>query len=288
VIAPSLIPVASGDRVKTDRRDCRRLAELLRAGQLVAVRVPTEAEEGVRDLCRARTVLVTDVSRARHRLGSFLLRHGRVWPEPTASTWTLKHRAWVARQTFQDPAQRSTFDTYRALLMAREAELAGLEAQLQPWLEREPFVDAALRLGAYRGITRLGALAMAAEVGDWHRFGTAGGFAAFAGLTPSEYSSGDRIRRGHITRAGNGLLRTHLVESAWAYQHRPALGAAITRRQQGVPAQTCARAWKAQHYLCGKFRKLAARKDNQKIVVTAIARDLACFCWAEMNADRLT
>jgi transposase len=140
------------------------------------------------------------------------------------------------------------------------------------------------RLCAYRGITQLGALTLAAEVCDWRRFPTAGMFAGFCGLVPSERSSGERTRRGGITHAGNTHLRTQLVESAWAYRARPALGAVLRRRQEGLDPEVVARAWAAQLRLCGRFGRLDARKANRKTVVTAIARELAGFCWAEMTA----
>ena len=284
VIAPSLIPTAPGDRVKTDQRDCRRLARLHRAGELVAIRVPTVAEEAVRDLCRARADMVIDQTRARHRLGKFLLRHGRVWRG--GDNWTLKHQAWIAGQLFEDPALATTYEHYRATLAAREAAVAAIEADLVGWFTRSPFADAVARLSAYRGITQMGALTLASEVCDWRRFPTAGAFMGFCGLVPSEYSSGERTRRGHITHAGNQHLRTQLVESAWAYKSRPQVGATIARRQIGLDPAVVARAWKAQLRLTGRFRRLDARKTSRNVVVTAIARELAGFVWAEMTTGQ--
>src|SRR4051812_5263663 len=149
VVAPSLIPRSPGDRVKTDRRDCRRLARLHRAGELVAIRVPTEAEEAVRDLCRARGDMVGDRTRARHRLSKFLLRHDRIWRE---TAWTVKHEQWLTGQRFDEPALRATYAHYRAMLTARGAELAALEADLTHWYTHGPFTDAVARLAAYRGV----------------------------------------------------------------------------------------------------------------------------------------
>jgi transposase len=283
VIAPSLIPTAPGDRVKTDKRDAARLARLHRAGELVAIRVPTVAEEAVRDLCRARVDMVIDQTRARHRLGKFLLRHGRVWRG--GDNWTLKHQAWIAAQRFDDPALTTTFAHYRATLTARETAVAAIEADLAPWFTRAPFADPVARLGAYRGITQLGALTLAGEVCDWRRFPAAGAFMGFCGLVPSEYSSGERTSRGHITHAGNLHLRTQLVESAWAYKSRPSVGPGIARRHQGLPPEVIARAWAAQLRLTGRFRRLDARKTSRNVVVTAIARELAGFVWAEMTTD---
>ena len=282
VIAPSLIPTAPGDKVKTDKRDARRLALLLRAGQLTAVRVPSQAEEAVRDLCRARADMVIDRTRARHRLGKFLLRHGRVWRD--GANWTVKHEIWVASQRFDEPALDATFAHYRATLSAREAALDAIDAELSTWFAKDPFSDAVHRLCAYRGVTELGALTMAAEVCDWHRFPTAGSFGAFCGLVPTEHSSGQRTWRGGITHAGNAHLRTQLVESAWSYKAHPALGATLRRRQEGLDPGVVARAWAAQLRLCGRFHRLDQRKSNRKTVVTAIARELASFVWAEMTA----
>ena len=282
VIAPSLIPMAPGERVKTDRRDARRLALLFRAGQLTGVRVPTVAEEAVRDLCRARADMVIDQTRARHRIGKFLLRHDRVWRE--GENWTLKHQRWLRAQRFDDPALTATFGHYLATLDAREVAVAAIDADLAGWYSRAPFADPVARLAAYRGITELGALTLASEVCDWRRFPTAAMFMGFCGLVPSESSSGDRTQRGGITHAGNTHLRTQLVESVWAYRARPQVGATLARRQHGLDPAVVARAWKAQHRLCGKFHRLDARKTNRKTVVTAIARELAGFVWAEMTA----
>jgi transposase len=282
VVAPSLIPRSPGDRVKTDKRDAARLARLLRAGELTPIRVPSPAEEAVRDLCRARADMVIDLGRARQRLGKFLLRHGRVWRDSGA--WTLAHRDWINRQRFDDAALTLTFNHYRGVLAVREAALDAVEADLEACYEREPFAEPVARLAAYRGITRLGGLSLAAEICDWRRFPSAASFMGFCGLVPSEYSTGNRITRGHITHAGNRHVRTQLVESAWAYQHRPNVGPAIRRRQDGLPPDTVARAWTAQQRLCRRFRVLAARKDSRNVVVTAIARDLAGFVWAEMTA----
>ncbi|MHB1535063.1 MAG: IS110 family RNA-guided transposase [Acidimicrobiales bacterium] len=282
VIAPSLIPRSAADRVKTDRRDCKKLARLHRAGQLVAIRVPSRQEEAVRDLCRARADMVADVDRARKRLGAFLLRHAEVWRG--GSAWTVKHHQWLAARRFDDPAMAATFAHYRAVVEARERELAAAEADLAAWYDREPFCEAVQRLGAYRGVAQLGALTLASEVCDWRRFGRASAFMGFTGLVPSEYSSGGKTSRGHITKAGNWHMRTQLIESAWAYQSGPSVGVALRKRQDGVSAETTERAWAAQVRLCGRFRRLAARKNSKNVVATAVARELCGFLWAEMTA----
>jgi transposase len=171
------------------------------------------------------------------------------------------------------------------MLTARGAELAALEADLVHWYTHGPFTDAVARLAAYRGVASVGALTIASEVGDWRRFPAARTFMGFTGLVPSEYSSGDAVRRGHITKAGNTHLRTQLIESAWAYQHHPNLGVTLRRRQEHVDAATAARSWSAQQRLCGRFRRLNARKTSRSVVAVGIARELAGFLWAEMTAS---
>ncbi len=217
VVAPSLIPKGSGDRVKTDRRDARRLAGLHRAGELTPIAVPTPAQEGVRDLCRTRGDMVQDLTRARNRLSGFLLRHSVVWRG--GSPWTERHRRWLATLSFEDTALAATYAHYLATVKLRDTTLEAVEADLLPWCERDPFGEQVSRLAAYRGVTRIGALCLAAEVFDWRRFPKARPFMSFTGLVPGENSTGLTQRRGSITRAGNAHLRGQLCEAAWAYQH---------------------------------------------------------------------
>jgi transposase len=286
VVAPSLIPKAPGDRVKTDRRDCKRLARLHRAGELTPIRVPTPEEEAVRDLCRARADMVEDLDRARRRLGAFLLRHGRIWRGGTR--WSLKHEQWLKTLHFDDAALTATFAHYRAVVDTREAALRGLEADLLPCCDIEPYAGCVHRLCAYRGVAALGALTLASEVCDWRRFPRASAFMGFVGLVASEHSSGERTRRGHITKAGNVHIRTQLVESAWSYQRGPYLGPTLRRRQQDCSSETVAQAGAAQARLCGRFRRLASRKESKNVVATAVARELAGFLWWERTACRTT
>ncbi len=282
VIAPSLIPVVPGAKVKTDARDARRLVHLYRAGELTAVHLPTPTEEAIRDLARTRADLVTDRTRSRHRLSKFLLRHGQVYR--AGVQWTAGHAAWVRQLHFDDAALTQTLSHYRAVVAGLDAHLAAVESDLKGYLDQGPFAAAVARLCAYRGVTELGALTLSAEVGDWRRFPRATSLMGFCGLVPSEYSSGERTKRGRITKSGNLHLRTQLVESAWSYQHRPAVGPTIKKRQERAGHDTVTRAWAAQLHLCGKFRRLAERKSSRNVVVTAIARELTGFLWAEMAA----
>jgi transposase len=188
VVAPSLIPKGSGDRVKTDRRDARRLAGLHRAGELTPVAIPTPAQEGVRDLCRTRGDMVQDLTRARNRLSGFLLRHSMVWRG--GSRWTERHRRWLATLSFDDPAIATTFSHYLATVKLRDTALESVEADLLPLCTSEPFGEQVPRLAAYRGVTRIGALCLAAEVFDWRRFPRARPFVSFTGLVPGENLDG--------------------------------------------------------------------------------------------------
>jgi transposase len=282
VVAPSMTPVAPGDRVKTDRRDARRLARLYRAGELVPVRVPTQEEEGCRDVCRLRAAAMSDRKRARQRLVSFLLRRGVVYRDGTA--WTLKHRAWVRSLVFDDPGSSTTFSHLLAMVEDSEQRVRAVEADLVPYFEQGIFAEDVARLAAYRGVDRLGGLTLACEVCDWRRFPSAGKFMGFVGLVPSEESTGASQRRLGITKAGNRQVRHLLTEAAWAYQFPPRIGATLQRRQEGLPPDVLARSWTAQVRLCGRFRRLAARKDRRTVVATAVARELAGFLWAEMIA----
>jgi transposase len=188
-------------------------------------------------------------------------------------------------QRFDDPALRATYGHYRAMLAARDAELAAVETDLAHWFDHGPFSDAVARLAAYRGVAHLGALSLASEVGDWRRFPTARTFMGFTGLVPSEYSSGASVHRGRITKAGNTHLRTQLIESAWSYQHRPDVGLTLRRRQEPVGPATAARSWTAQQRLCARFRHLSSHKTSRNVVTVAVARELAGFLWAEMTSD---
>ena len=281
VVAPSLIPKGGSDRVKTDKRDSFRMARLHRAGELTPVRVPSPAEEAVRDLARVRSAVLADRKRAQQRLTAMLMRHGRIW---RSTYWTGPHRAWIAAQSFGEPALATALAHYRATLDTRETELACIESELAPWARREPLAATVGRLGCYRGIAELNGLTLAAEVVDWRRFPSARAFMGFTGLVPAEYSSGQRTWRGHITKAGPGPLRTALIEAAWAYRYKPAIGATLRRRQQGAAPDTLSRSWKAQRRLHGKYRAMTGRGKAAPEAATAIARELAGFIWAEMTS----
>ena len=241
--------------------------------------MPTAAEEAVRDLCRARADLLDDRRRARLRLGAFLLRHNLIY---RGKAWTVTHQHWLQGLRMDDRALQATLDHYRAVTTERDVALKAIEAELADWVESGPFAAATHRLGAYRGIAHLGALTIASEVGDWRRFGRAPAFMGFTGLVPTERSSGETIRRGHITKAGSTVVRTQSSSQRGPINTGPGLGRG-RQRQQDVPADTVTRSWAAQLRLCRRFRTLAARKNVKSVIATAIARELAGFCWAEMT-----
>lgn len=281
VIAPTLTPRRPGERIKTDRRDAVKLARLFRAGELTAVRVPTPDEEAVRDLLRARGDLREDILRARHRLSKFLLRHGHTYAD--GSQWTARHRAWLDRQAFEQPAATRTLAHYRADLDTRLAERALLDAELTRIAGSGPFADRVARLATLRGISTLSGLTLVIEIGDFGRFARADVLAAFVGLVPSEHSSGERRRQGSITKAGNTHVRRVLVEAAWHARRRPNTGPALQKRLAGQPPEVLAIATNAQARLHARYWRLVERRKPTTVAATAVARELVGFCWALMR-----
>jgi transposase len=277
VIAPALIPRRAGIRTKTDRSDARNLARLYRAGELTPIRIPTAAEEALRDLIRAREDLKSDRRIARQRLKSFLLRHGRRYPRTRA--------AWARNQVFGEPAAQAAFQHLLAAHSVRSTQLDAIDAEIKEAANDPELAPGVARLRCFRGIDTLSAVTLLAEVGDFRRFGSAASFMAFTGLVPSEHSSGLSVRHGSITKTGNCHLRRVLVEAAWSYRHRPAVGEALANRLEGQPPEVVAYAWAAQCRLSARFRTLARSKANNKAVV-AVARELAGFVWGMMT-DRI-
>jgi transposase len=281
VIAPALMPRRPGDRVKTDKRDARKLAELLRAGLLTEVRPPTPAEEAVRDLCRARDDAREDVQRARHRLGKLLLRRGLHFPG--RKNWTQAHRQWIKTIQWEHAAERAVVDDYLLAIGQIENRLADLDAQLGETAQTEPYREPVGWLRCFRGIDTLTAMLILAELHDFRRFPSARALMAYLGLVPSEDSTGDRHRRGRITKTGNTLVRRILIEASWHYQHRPGVGPGLAARRKGQPARVIAIADKAQQRLCRRFRRLTAEHKPAPKVVVAVARELAGFVWAALQ-----
>lgn len=280
VVAPTLVPVKAGDRVKTDRRDAEKLARGYRAGDLTAVWVPDAAHEALRDVVRAREAAKKDQLRARHRLSKFLLRHGRRWTEGKA--WTSAHLAWIRSQQFQLPAASATFVDYLGELDHVRERIRRLEDAIDTAIETAPSTLRAVvaALQALRGVAKLTAVTLAAEVGRFSRFDRPKQLMGYAGIVSRENSSGARTQRGSITKTGNAHLRRVIGEAAWVYERRPSMFAALRKRQAGLDDETKEIAWKAQHRLHQRFARLSARGKPRQKVVTAVARELLGFVWA--------
>jgi len=283
VIAPTLTPVRPGDRVKTDRRDAAKLARLYRAGELTEVQVPSLAEEAARDLVRAREDVVANRLRARHRLGKFLLRLGHMWREGRA--WTVKHLAWLRAQRFEEPLQQQTFDAYGRGLAEADAHLATISQQVTDAAQGLPWRPVVAALRCLKGVDTLAAMTVAVEVRDFARFATAPAFMAYTGLVSREDSSGSRIRRGGITKAGNAHIRRVLVEAAWHYRHvKNAVSPALAARRAVVAPAVAGLAQRAQDRLQRKYWRLVSRGKSTQVAVVATARELAGFMWALARA----
>jgi len=281
VVAPTLVPVKAGDRIKTDRRDAEKLARSFRSGDLTPVWVPDAAHEALRDLVRAREAAKKDQLRARHRLQKFLLRHGHRPPAGTKA-WTDAYRRWIAGLRFEQPAQDATRLDYLTEVDHARDRIARLERAIDAAVETVPAPMRAVieALQALRGIATVAAVTIVAEVGQLSRFARARQLMGYSGAVAREDSSGPRIRRGGITKTGNAHLRRIVVEAAWAYRHRPAVGGALRRRQAQQSEGVKAIAWKAQHRLHHRYRRLLGRGKSKQQVVTAVARELLGFIWA--------
>jgi transposase len=278
VVAPSLIPSKAGDRIKTNRRDAENLARQLRAGELTAVWVPDEHHEAIRDLSRAREAAVDDLKSKRQQVLSLLLRLGLYYPGKT--TWGKAHRNWLAAQKIAHREQRFVFE-----------ELLGAERQAQDRADRIAaaivvavpewsLAQAVTALQAMRGIDLVSAVTILAEIGDLSRFASPRELMGYLGLVPSERSTGDNVKRGPITKAGNRRARRILVETSWSYRHPPRVGREKQMKVEAASEPVRAIAWKAQTRLCGRFRALSKKGKRQTIVATAIARELCGFIWA--------
>lgn len=280
VVAPSLIPVKPGQRVKTDRRDARKLAELLRADMLTPVRPPTPQQESARDLCRCREDAVQDLTRARHRLSKWLLRRGL---DHQGRHWTLKHRAWLRGLRFDDPADEAVCADYLLAVELLEQRLRTLTERLEAVAHSEPYKAPVAWLRCFRGIELITAMGLVTELHGFERFTDPHQLMSYLGLTPSEDSSGSRQRRGAITRAGNGHVRRLLIEAAWQYRHPARTSAALRSRRAGQPGAVIALAERCQLRLCGRYRHLTGRGKDKNVVAVALARELVGFIWAALR-----
>lgn len=284
VIAPGKTPRGPSDRVKTDRRDAELLARQLLAGALTGVVVPPTNVEAARELTRAHDACRRDLMDARHRVSKMLLRHGRVYPE--ASTWTRDHRRWLSRQRFSEPLSDSVFAELIAQVDGLTARKARLAEQISRVALDEAWWPTVARLRAFRGVETLTALTIHLELGgDWERFRSAPALGAWLGLTPTLNQSGESSRQGSITKTGSGLARRLLVESAWHYARRPAIGATLKNRQLGQPEHVLAISNRAQQRLHRVHGSMRERGKPHNVIVVACARELSGFLWAAATAD---
>jgi transposase len=278
VVAPSLIPQKSGDRVKTNRRDALSLSKLLRAGELTAVWVPDERHEAMRDLSRTRGAAVEDLRGKRQQVSAFLLRHGLHYPGK--KTWTKGHMVWLAGLKLVHAEQRIAFE--EMLLAVRQAQerIERLEQAIRAAVADWSLAEVVTALMAMRGLDLVSATTFLAEIGDLSRFQTPRELMAYLGLVPSEASTGDTVRRGPITKTGNRRARRMLVECSWSYQHAPRVGKKKLEKVAAAPPAVREIAWKAQCRLSARYRALIRKGKPKNVAVTAIAREFAGFIWA--------
>lgn len=280
LIAPSLIPVKPGERIKTDRRDARKLAELLRAGVLTEVHPPSPAEESVRDLCRSREDAKEDQTRCRHRLQKFLLRRGRVYRD--GKNWTRQYHEWLRTLRWDRTADQVVFDDYLLALEHVGERLRSLEAALASIAQQAPYAEPVAHLRCFRGIDTVTAMTLIAELHGFMRFHEPRQLMAYLGLVPSEHSSGTPAaprRRGSITKTGNGHVRRVLVEAAKHYRHKPHVGMTLRKRREGQPGGVIAIADKAQQRLHRRYWQLSNQGKPHNKATVAVARELVGFVW---------
>jgi transposase len=279
VVAPSLTPRKPGDRVKTNRRDAVTLAKLLRADELTAVWVPDAGHEAMRDLTRARETVVVDLRSKRQQISALLLRLGRHYPQ-MRKTWTKAHMNWLASQKFEYPQHRFVFEEMMLAMRQAQERLARVEEAIRGAVPEWSLAAVVTALIAMRGIDVIAAATLLAEIGDLSRFQTAHELMAYLGLVPSEDSTGDSVRRGSITKAGNTRARRMLVECSWSYQHPPRVGSHKQHKVDAAPPAVREIAWKAQCRLHKRYRALIRRGKLKTVAITAVARELAGFIWA--------
>lgn len=282
VVAPSLIPVKPGERIKTDRRDARKLAEMHRAELLTEVQPPTLEDEATRDLCRCREDAKEDLLRARHRLGKLLLRRGIVYAAGKKA-WTSAHRAWLQTLRFDLPEDQAVFDDYLLAIEQVEERVKGLDEQVAKVADKPQYKEAVGRLRCFRGIDVITAMSLVAELHRFSRFASPRGLMAYLGLVPSEHSSSDKTHRGGITKTGNRHVRRLLVETTWHYRHRPGVGKALRERRAGQPTHVIAIADKAQQRIHRRYQRLTERGKPPNKAVIAAARELVGFIWAALR-----
>jgi len=240
VVAPSLIPRRPGDRVKTNRRDALALARLLRAGELTAVWVPDEGHEAMRDLVRPRSAAVETLRVHRQQTSAFMLKHGRIYPRK--KRWAMRYLHWLQEQQFDHPAHQIALQEMVEAVRVSKERVERLEKVIGEFVPNWSLAPVVRALQTLRGVDLIVAVTFATEVGDVTRFESPRQLMGYLGLVPGERSTGDTVRRGATTKAGNGRVRHMLVESAWTYRHPPKLGVRKLYRLQDAPPRVRASA----------------------------------------------
>jgi len=278
VVAPSMTPKRSGDRVKTDRRDARKLARLLRAGELTSVYIPESTDEAIRDLCRARSDAVDDRRRSRHRLKGFLLRHGYHYQGKTS--WSPESfRGYLRELVLPHPAMKVILEEYLISIHAATERIERCEAAMRALLDKWRLRPAVQALMAFKGFQTVAAMILISELGEVDRFAHPRQVMAYLGLVPTENSSSERRRQGHITKCGNAHARWLLVECAQHYAAPPKVSRELSRRQEGQSHEVRAISWRAQNRLHRRYTRLLARRLQRNKAIVAIARELCGFIW---------
>ena len=277
VVAPSMTPKRAGDRVKTDRRDARKLARLLRAGELRAVYIPEPTDEAIRDLCRARSDAVDDRRRSRHRLKGFLLRHGYRYQGKSA--WSAAHERYLRELVLPHPAMKVILEEYLQAIAAAGERIERCEVGMRALLEKWRLAPAVRALMAFKGFQTVAAMIVVSELGEVDRFAHPRQVMAYLGLVPTENTSSDKRRQGRITKCGNAHARWLLVECAQHYVTPPKVRKELSRRQEGQSAEVRAISWRAQNRLHRRYTRLLGRRLQRNKAMVAIARELCGFIW---------
>jgi transposase len=278
VIAPSLIPKKSGDRVKTDKRDAAKLAKLFKAEELTPIYVPESEDEAIRDLSRARETAMKDLKDAKFQLKGFLLRNNI--QATVKDNWSKKHLRWLTDLILPHHSQQIVLQEMIITISERMQRLQRLDNELLHQVKNWRYYPVVKAIQAMRGVRLLVALGTIAELGDLRRFDHPRKLMAYLGLVPTENSSGGKTRRGSLTKCGNSRARRLLIEGAHTYKHKANISVELLRRQEGLPKEIIDIAWQAQQRLCRRYQRLLQKGKHRNIVVTAIAREMIAYIWA--------
>jgi transposase len=279
LVAPSKIPRAAGERVKTNRRDADQLARLDRAGELTAIYVPDPQDEAVRDFLRARYQVQRQQHRARQQLKMFLLRHNFRYAGTKA--WSAAHLRYLATVKLPYPEQQFLFQEMVQVITEAGERLERYDAQLPRVVAGWRWAPVVRALMSLRGVALWTAATLLAELGDLHRFATARQLMGYLGLVPSEDSTGDQRRQGGITKMGNGLARRALIEAAWNYRTPARISRELLKRQEGLSKQIKDLSWAAQTRLHHRYQHLTGvRHKKSPVAAAALGRELSGFVWA--------